>query len=190
MSHSQKVRDSEIEYCEFCGKQFIPNKYNPNRQKYCTCKKCRKERRKASNAIFRDKNPDYYKKTPTEQKEKTYRTKVYNQQRQQKRQLESLTKRVIKQQKRVIVDHSQSLVSYLNFYFSTFLGMVAYSSGGLRQSSALSTGNLLDLFYKDGVSIIGADKNLKQTMEVLNEFITKSDQCVTTEEFAKILQLD
>ena len=190
MSYSQKAIDSEKKYCDFCSKQFTPNKYNRSQQKYCTDKECRKDRKKVSNANFRIRNPNYYKKSSKEIEENTYRTKVYDQQRLENRRIASLAKRVIKKQKRVIVDQTESFVSLLNFFFLTFLGMLSYSTGGLRQASAFSISNLLNLFYKDGVSIMCADANLKQKMEVLYEFITKSDQCFTVEELAEILQLD
>ena len=186
MSHSQNFSSREVKYCALCKKQFIPNKFNAKRQKYCTDKKCIKERSRIRNKQFRINNPTYYKKNTQEIEENTYRTQEYNQQRQSKRKFESMGKRLIIQQKRVFVDNNKSLASLLEFFFSTFLGMVIHSNGG-RQSSAFATGNLLNLFYKDGVSTICANKNLKQKMESIYANISKSDQCFKVEDFANFL---
>lgn len=178
-----------LENCEFCGKTFVPDKYNASRQIYCTGAKCKRQRNNIRSTKFRQNHPDYHKKSADQIATNTYRTKIYNHQRRQCRQLDALVKRVVSKQKRVFVDQSKTFVSVLNFFFSAFLGMTSFASGGLRQTSAFNLSNLLSLFYKDGVSLINSDVNLKNKLEMLYEFVTESDQAFESEKLAEILQL-
>ncbi len=178
-----------LKNCKLCGKTFVPNKYNAKRQVYCTDAKCKRQRNIIRSQEFRQKNPGYHKKSADQIATNTYRTIIYNHQRQQCRQLEALAKRVVSKQKRVFVDQSKTFASVLNFFFSAFLGMTSFASGGLRQTSALNLSNLLNLFYEDGVSLIKSDINLKNKLEMLYEFVTESNQAFESEKLAEILQL-
>ncbi len=185
MSRSQKDGCPCVKYCQHCRKPFEPNKFNAKRQKFCTRAECKRQRNIIRSRKFRENNPDYFKKSPSQ----TYRTKIYNDQRDQKRKLESLANRVVSKQKRVFVDQTKTLASLLEFFLFTFLGMTSFASGGLRQTSAFNLSNLLSLYYKDGVSLINADVNLKHKLEILYEFVTQSDQSFESEKLAEILQL-
>lgn len=182
----KKGGDNSLKPCSFCGKSFVPNKYNASRQKYCVDVDCQRQRNIIRSRVFRKQNPNYFQKSSHET---SYRTKPYNHQRDRKRKLDSLALKVSERQKRVFVDNAKTVVSLLEFYFMTFLGMTSFASGGLRQTSAFSLSNLLKLFYKDGVSLINSDINLKQKLEVLHEFVTESNKSFSSEELAEILQL-
>jgi hypothetical protein len=172
--------------CQHCDKEFTPNKFHVNRQIFCTDKKCRQERNILRCAKFRDDNPNHFKKAP----EHTCRTSAYNDQRREKRKLEKVTNQVFGAHKQMFVAKIQTFASVLNFFFLTFLGMTSMSSGGLRQTSAFNLSNLLNTFYRDGVSLVNADPNLKSKMEVIHEFVAQFDQFSTSEEIAKFFQLD
>lgn len=172
--------------CAHCSKQFTVSKYHVNRQKYCTDKKCRQDRNILRSKAYRVKYPDYHKKSPNSE----YRTKVYNGNRSVQRKMDRLAKRAFDGQKQMFVDNVQTFVSLLEFYLFTFLGMTSVSTGGLRQTSAFNLCNLLDNFYKDGVSLVNSDANFKSKLEVINEFVTQFTQSPTSSEIAEVFQLD
>ena len=45
--------------CRFCGKWFWPDPRVGSRQRVCSAEECRRERRAATQAAWRRKNPDY-----------------------------------------------------------------------------------------------------------------------------------
>ena len=51
---------SEQKKCEICGKPFTPSKYRPNQQ-ICSNVECQYERQLSNMAVWRKKNPNYFK---------------------------------------------------------------------------------------------------------------------------------
>lgn len=171
--------------CKHCAKEFTPSKYHVNSQIYCTDEKCKKERIKIRNDLFVSRNPTYHKKRAQKEDVK----KVKNGNRRAKRKIERFAERVFEEQKQVIVANSQSVASVLNFYLFTFMGMTSTCMGGVQQSSALNLCNLINNFYKDGVSLVNSDANFKSKLEVINEFVVQLTQSPTPEEIAEVFQL-
>jgi hypothetical protein len=47
--------------CCVCQQQFVPHPSLKKRQRTCGAKPCRKELKKRSDKVWREKNPDYFK---------------------------------------------------------------------------------------------------------------------------------
>ena len=50
----------EERICTSCGKAFVPNKYRPN-QEVCSSVECQYKRQLDNMAIWRNRNPNYFK---------------------------------------------------------------------------------------------------------------------------------
>jgi hypothetical protein len=69
----------------------------------------------------------------------------------------------------VFVATSRTFAPKLEYLLLTVLGVACVGLGGLRQTSAFSMSNLLSQAYKDGVSLVNSDANLKSKLEILYE---------------------
>lgn len=173
--------------CKHCQTKFITSKFHTTCQVYCTQAECKRERNKIRSKKFRNNNPDYFKKTDPEIADNSYRTEKHNPQRKLKRHIKRCVKGIIDQQEQVFVATSQTFAFKLDFVLKIVLGMTVLSLGGLRQTSAFMMSNLLNSAYKDGVSLINADANLKHKLEILYEHIREPDKPFSEKDFTEIL---
>jgi len=188
-----------IRICEHCSNPYMPVRNNHTRQFYCTQKKCKQRRNIIRSEKYRIDNPDHFMITAALIAEENYRTKEYNDARNEARRLrtqakkavqkslEPVVKREMKKTARVFVAKQRTSASVLNFHLKTFIGIAALCLGWGRQTSALSVREMLDRCYKNGVGFLEADPVFNQQLEHLYEQFTHYPS-LSNEDFTEIFQ--
>jgi len=152
--------------CEHCLSEYKPCRINYNRQKFCTDKKCRRERNIIRSADFRRKNPDHFKNN-------SLRTSIYSRQKNERRRLGSAAKAAVSDVKRVFVSHLRTFAKLLERQLLTLQGMLSFSAGGLSQTSAFEAGKHLQRCYENGVILKESDPLLTAYLEQIYEEVTR-----------------
>lgn len=152
--------------CEHCLSKYEPCTYNHKRQKYCTDRKCQRERNIERGRKWRKNNPNYYKGD-------SYRTSIYSRQKNERRRLGSAAKAAVSDVKRVFVSHLQTFAKLLERQLLTLQGMLSLSAGGLSQTSAFEAGKYLQRCYENGVILKESDPLLTAYLEQIYEEVTR-----------------
>lgn len=155
--------------CEHCLSEYKPCRINYNRQKYCTDRKCQRERNIERSRKWRQNNPDYYK-------DDSCRTSVYSRQKNERRRLGSVAKAAVSDVKRVFVSHLRTFTKLLERQLLTLQGMLSFSAGGLSQTSAFETGKHLQRCYENGVILKESAPLLTAYLEQIYEEVTRIDK--------------